>query len=151
MIVLNISCANGHQFEGWFASREIFGEQVALGLIECLECGSTRITALPSGPHVKRRALETTGAFSAEALPTGPSEKLIYTESGRKIFMALAALARSAENVGERFTEEARRIHYEEIPARNIRGIASRDEARELLDEGIFVLPAPIPPENETH
>ena len=60
-------------------------------------------------------------------------------------------MARQAENVGERFPEEARRIHYDEAPARTIRGIASQDETRDLLEEGIMVLPAPVPPESETH
>ena len=60
-------------------------------------------------------------------------------------------MARKAENVGERFPEEARRIHYDEAPARGIRGIASADETMELLEEGIFVLPAPVPHEDEFH
>jgi hypothetical protein len=68
-----------------------------------------------------------------------------------KIFKALATIARKAENVGTNFPEEARRIHYEEVPARSIRGQATHEETRELLEEGILVLPAPIPPENETH
>ena len=61
------------------------------------------------------------------------------------------AQARQAENVGERFPEEARRIHYDEAPARTIRGIASREETEELLEEGILVLPAPVPPEGDLH
>lgn len=64
---------------------------------------------------------------------------------------ALATMARHAENVGERFPEEARRIHYDEAPARTIRGVASLDETRDLLEEGIFVLPAPVPPDEEIH
>ena len=64
---------------------------------------------------------------------------------------ALVSMARKAENVGERFPEEARRIHYDEAPARSIRGVATADETRELLEEGIAVLPAPIPPEDELH
>jgi len=60
-------------------------------------------------------------------------------------------MARQAENVGERFPEEARRIHYDEAPARTIRGVATADETRDLLDEGIIVLPAPVPPEDELH
>jgi hypothetical protein len=67
------------------------------------------------------------------------------------LHQALLKMARQAENVGERFPEEARRIHYEEVPARTIRGIATADETRELLDEGILVLPAPVPPEDEFH
>jgi hypothetical protein len=64
---------------------------------------------------------------------------------------ALVSMALKAENVGERFPEEARRIHYDEAPARSIRGVATLDETRELLEEGIAVLPAPVPPEGELH
>ena len=67
------------------------------------------------------------------------------------LHQALVNMARRAENVGERFPEEARRIHYDEAPARTIRGTATADETRELLDEGIAVLPAPVPPEDEIH
>ena len=68
-----------------------------------------------------------------------------------QLHLALVTMARQAENVGERFPEEARRIHYDEAPARNIRGVATADETLELLDEGILVLPAPVPPEDEFH
>ena len=61
------------------------------------------------------------------------------------------SMARKAENVGERFPEEARRIHYDEAPARCIRGVASADEARDLLEEGILVLPAPLASTEEFH
>ncbi len=61
------------------------------------------------------------------------------------------SMARKAENVGERFPEEARRIHYDEAPARSIRGVASADEARDLLEEGILVLPAPLASTEEFH
>ena len=67
------------------------------------------------------------------------------------LHQALVNMARLAENVGERFPEEARRIHYEEVPTRSIRGVATADETRELLEEGIMVLPAPVPPESEIH
>jgi len=67
------------------------------------------------------------------------------------LHQALVSMARLAENVGERFPEEARRIHYDEAPARTIRGIATADETRELLEEGIAVLPAPVPPDDEMH
>lgn len=68
-----------------------------------------------------------------------------------QMHQALMTLARQAENVGERFPEEARRIHYDEVPARNIRGVATADETRDLLEEGIVVLPAPVPSEDEIH
>ena len=69
----------------------------------------------------------------------------------KQLFASLVMMARTAENVGIHFPEEARRIHYNEAPARTIRGIASSDETRELMEEGIMVLPALVPPESETH
>jgi len=75
----------------------------------------------------------------------------VATSGVAQLQQTLAAMARQAENVGERFPEEARRIHYDEAPARAIRGVATIDETRELLDEGIVVLPAPVPPEDEMH
>ena len=68
-----------------------------------------------------------------------------------QLHRALVSMARKAENVGERFPEEARRIHYDEAPARTIRGVATLDETRDLLEEGILVVPAPVPPEDEMH
>ncbi len=75
----------------------------------------------------------------------------VATSGVAQLQQTLAAMARQAENVGERFPAEARRIHYDEAPARAIRGVATIDETRELLDEGIVVLPAPVPPEDEMH
>ncbi len=68
-----------------------------------------------------------------------------------QLYQTLVLAAKQAENVGERFPEEARRIHYDEAPARSIRGVASADETLELLEEGILVLPAPVPHEDEFH
>lgn len=142
MIILNLQCANHHRFEGWFASRVAFDQQAERGEVRCAMCQSDQVTALPSAPRVSRNHQ------SPEAVPSPPAE---IQEASAKLFQALAAIARQAENVGERFPEEARRIHYEEAPARSIRGQATQDETRELLEEGILVLPAPVPPENETH
>ena len=98
---------------------------------------------MPSAPHVKRGA---TGDATPEkaAMP-------VLAPAMSQLHEALVSMARKAENVGERFPEEARRIHYDEAPARSIRGVATADETRELLEEGIAVLPAPIPPEDELH
>lgn len=101
------------------------------------------VSLLPSAPHVKRGTAGGTGDEPRPAMsPTVPAVQL---------FQLLARAARQAENVGERFAEEARRIHYEEVPARAIRGQASANETMELLEEGILVLPAPVPHEDEFH
>lgn len=122
MIVLNLTCGNQHQFEGWFASAEEFLRQSETRLVSCPYCSDASITRLPSGPHVKR-AVATSGAMSEQ------------------VIAAMAELARDSENVGARFPEEARKIHYEEVAARSIQGIATITEVKALIEEGIAVLP----------
>jgi hypothetical protein len=153
MIVLNLSCSNDHVFEGWFASRAAFAAQLERSMVYCPQCNSVVIHALPSGPHVRRRdnKIEVKQEGNSEENVAMQALQTAESSAAQKLFTMLAVMARSAENVGVRFPEEARRIHYEEVPARNIRGIATREEARDLVEEGIFVLPAPLPPENEIH
>ncbi|MCF8179443.1 MAG: DUF1178 family protein [Sulfuritalea sp.] len=144
MIVLNLLCDQGHQFEGWFASGEAFRSQSLRHLVHCPQCQTSEISQLPSAPYVRRAGgSEPTDAMQPVAETPSPAVTQLH--------QALIRMARQAENVGEQFPEEARRIHYDEAPARNIRGIASADETRDLLEEGIFVLPAAVPPEDEFH
>ncbi len=140
VIVLNILCDSGHRFEGWFTSSDAFREQCERRLVLCPRCQTSEVSLLPSAPYVRRNV-----AQPPAAIPAVPDE----VAAG--LYQALAMAARKAENVGERFPEEARRIHYDEAPARGIRGIASADETMELLEEGILVLPAPVPHEDEFH
>jgi hypothetical protein len=135
MIVLNLVCGAGHGFEAWFASTDAYDQQAAAGLVSCPHCLNTAIVRLPSAPHVRR------------------SESPMQPEAAVKpgTIEELAKLASDAEDVGQRFPEEARRIHYDEAPARTIRGEASVAEALELLEEGIPVLPAPIPGKKSRH
>lgn len=140
MIVLNLLCDRGHQFEGWFASGDAFRDQSHRHLVLCPRCQTSGVSQLPSAPHVKRGATEVAIA-----------EKPVLAPAMTQLHQALASMARQAENVGERFPEEARRIHYDEAPARTIRGVATANETRDLLEEGIVVLPAPVPPDDELH
>jgi hypothetical protein len=155
MIILDLLCDNGHRFEGWFASSDAFRDQQVRQLVQCTYCQTSSVTQLPSAPYVRRGGATTMqerniyDALDANGLTAPPP--LTQPEAAQKIFQTLAVMARQAENVGDRLPEEARRIHYKEAPARNIRGIATVEETRELLDEGIMVLPAPVPPESETH
>jgi hypothetical protein len=148
VIVLNILCDNGHHFEGWFASSDAFREQRTRALVTCPHCHSAEVSQLPSAPHVLRGGQDLTPTSPA---PGTTATDVSVSSVAQAVYQKLAAMARQAENVGERFPEEARRIHYDEAPARTIRGIASQDETRDLLEEGIMVLPAPVPPESETH
>ena len=138
MIVLNLVCSKEHRFEGWFASAEAFDDQCRRALVSCPFCNDAQVTRLPSGPRVigsQREGLE--------------AESLAVVQE--QLMEALKASVRGSENVGQRFPEEARKIHYKEAPARSIRGVASVKETHELLDEGIVVIPLPVPPSEETH
>ena len=138
MIVFNLTCAREHAFEGWFASGDEFERQCLQGLVTCPVCGNHEVSRLPAVPHLRRASNE-----AAETLPQdGNLEHLLQ---------GLRQLMESSEDVGERFAEEARRIHYEESSLRSIRGITSLEEASELLDEGIPVLPLPITPKKGLH
>lgn len=139
MIVLNLTCEHQHRFEGWFASNDEYARQSGQGAVSCPVCDSRQISKLPSNPRIGR-------AGQTEAAAPPQEQQALQTA-----LEFLARLAAGSENVGQRFPEEARRIHYDEAPARSIRGVATRKEAVELLEEGITVLPLPLPPEDERH
>jgi hypothetical protein len=140
MIVLNLICPHEHRFEGWFSSSEAFEDQQKRGLVTCPFCNDAGVSRLPSGPHVVRSspARDSDGNETAAAVQAQLRE-------------AIQAYVRNSENVGDHFPEEARKIHYREAPARNIRGVATVEETREMLEEGIVVVPLMIPPSEETH
>ena len=132
MKVLNLRCARGHGFEGWFSSEEDFLGQQQRGLLSCPMCGSAEVTRLPSAPHL-----------NLGAPPPAHSEE----ERGQAAWLRMVReVLAHTEDVGERFAEEARRIHYGEAEHRGIRGQATPQQTEELLDEGIPVLPLPLPP-----
>jgi hypothetical protein len=133
--VYNLRCAGDHAFEGWFTSAEDFESQRRQSLLSCPICASADVRKALSAPYVS------TGAAPAEVqtavMPSADQLQAMMLRLAREV----AALT---EDVGERFPEEARRIHYKEVPERGIRGQASRDDVRELHDEGITVLPLPF-------
>jgi len=144
MKVFNLGCHQEHAFEGWFASAEAFDDQLAQGLIECPFCGDKAIRRLPSAPRLN---LSSAGA-EVPAPPSGGSGTE-GTPSAQQMQVLWAKVARyireNTEDVGDRFAEEARRIHYAEAPERAIRGTATREESKELADEGIEVFAFPMP------
>ena len=137
MKVLNLRCSQAHGFEGWFASEDEFQSQLSRGLVECPLCGDTAITKMLSAPRLNLGAAEPTGKQDVVSMPDA-SLQAAWMKMVRHVMA-------NTDDVGERFAEEARRIHYGEVPERSIRGQASRDETEALLDEGIGVLPLPIP------
>ena len=133
MIVFDLQCAHGHAFEGWFDSGDAFERQLASDLVRCPVCDVPSVTRVPSA-----RVSVSRGDAAAPSVPE--------TVAGLppEVLKKLREAVRNTENVGRRFPEEARKIHYEEVPHRPIRGVATPDEAKELADEGVDF--APIPP-----
>ncbi len=144
MKVFNLQCSAHHRFEGWFASDEDYASQVERGLLACPMCADKTIQKLPSAPRLNFGAVE---APQAKA----PSEKqaVVAGDPAQDLQAAYLQLARrivsETEDVGERFAEEARKIHYGEVEERGIRGQASREETEALLEEGITVMPLSLP------
>jgi hypothetical protein len=142
--VFNLRCENTHTFEGWFSSAEEFESQRDRGLLACPICNSSEVVKAPTAPYVGKSAPESAAApVPAEAarqaamMPTPAQMQAMFMTMAREI-------ARNTEDVGERFAEEARKIHYNEVPARGIRGMTSKDEAQALNEEGINVMPIPF-------
>jgi hypothetical protein len=149
MKVLDLRCVHGHRFEGWFASGEVFETQLAQGLVECPVCGDRSIAKLPAAPRLNLSgatappAGRATGAVqeaeASEPRRPGPEPEAQWLRAMREM------LART-ENVGDRFADEARKMHYGEVEERAIRGQATRSQAEALIEEGIGVLALPLPP-----
>ena len=150
MKVLNLRCDGGHGFEGWFASEDDFQSQSARGLVTCPMCSDAQITRLPSAPR-----LNLSGARAPEPIQSGPQPSTNKAASGpvgapsnemQALWVkAVQHVLQNTEDVGERFPEEARRIHYGETAQRGIRGQASAEDREALADEGIEVMPLPLP------
>ena len=135
--VFNLNCEQQHAFEGWFASAEAFDAQLAAGQVQCPMCGSTAITKALSAPRLNLGAEPPREQRQVAAMPTAEQVQALFLKMAREIVA-------STEDVGERFAEEARRIHYKEAPERGIRGVTSRQEADALEEEGISVMPMPF-------
>ena len=141
MIVFDLACPHGHRFEGWFPSGEDFERQQAGGLVRCPVCDAGEVKRLPSARVSVRKSAAPAGPAAAapEASPRASAVAGLPPELVEK----LREVVRNTENVGARFPEEARRIHYQETPARSIRGKASAEEAEALREEGIDFSPLP--------
>ena len=139
MIVFELICADRHRFEGWFASAEDFEGQKARGLLSCPACGASRIEKLLTA-KIGRPDAEA----PASAQPAASAKP-------RSVDEMINAILLNTENVGKDFPAEARRIHRAQARERNIRGIATGEETRDLLEEGIAVMPLPIPPREDWH
>ena len=152
MIVFDLLCDVGHRFEGWFGSAADFASQRTRGLVQCPSCGSGHVERIPSAARFNRGAPEPKARPELKE-PPAPTGKTPDMEGKDAFAIAqmlysrmLDELLSKSEDVGKEFPAEARRIYYEETPARTIRGQATQKEHEELLEEGIPVARLPVPP-----
>lgn len=157
MKVLDLSCLSGHVFEGWFGSEDDFLSQLTRGLVQCPVCGSASVHKKLSAPRLNlsraKAPDDSTSVISPSSEQGAPSGASLTPpmseEMQAELQSALAKVVRhvlaSTDDVGDRFAEEARRIHYGETDERAIRGRATADEAKELVEEGIELMAIPIP------
>ena len=143
MKVLNLRCAHDHTFEGWFGSEGDFQSQLERGLVECPLCGDRTVGKLPTAPRISMSRARDLAEPSGHdgAAPVSPEALTMQAMWMRAVQHVLT----HTDDVGERFPEEARRIHYGETEERAIRGRASPDERRALQDEGIDVMSIALP------
>lgn len=139
MIRFSLHCDKGHEFEGWFSSGADFDGQSERGLVECPVCGSRQVGKALMAPAV---------AVSREAVARPLAMDPERREMMRKLREMVQAVKQNSEDVGDRFADEARRIHHGESEARGIIGRASSEDAKSLIDEGIEIAPLPEFPDD---
>ncbi|MGV0879741.1 DUF1178 family protein [Martelella sp. FLE1502] len=141
MIHYSLRCDNGHDFDGWFAGSADFDKQVESGFLTCPVCNSAKVSKSLMAPQV-------TTARKQESRKAALVDKA-QREAMEKLRKAVAEIRANAEDVGERFPDEARKIHYGESEERGIIGEANADEVRDLLEEGIEIMPLPLLPDDK--
>ena len=162
MIRYNLVCAKGHEFESWFANSAAYDKQARRGLLECPNCGSTKVEKALMTPRLARTGKSevaipappeavTAPEPAAPAAPEPAAPVAVISPQERELRTKLKELrdhlVANSENVGQRFPEEARKMHYGEKKHRSIYGSASPDDAKALHEEGIEFAPLPVLPD----
>jgi hypothetical protein len=148
MKVIDLKCAFEHCFEGWFSSEDDFLEQCNRSLVQCPVCGDQRISKKPSAPRLVRSVTRSKAADSAEKSPE-MTESFGLQSYQREMIALTRSIIANTVDMGAEFSNEARKMHYGESPDRAIRGTASIQEARSLIEEGIDVIALPMRIANE--
>jgi hypothetical protein len=157
MIHYNLRCERGHAFESWFQSSAAYESQEKRKLVNCPACGSAKVERAIMAPQIvsnkkARDKAEPVSAVPADAAATASTPTPLLMAQERELRAKLKELrdhiVKNADNVGERFPNEARKMHYGDIEHRPIYGEASPDEARALIEEGVEVSPLPVLPDD---
>jgi hypothetical protein len=153
-----LACDKGHEFDSWFQSSDAYDKQAKRGLVSCPSCGSSKVAKALMAPRLKRTDKTSRGPEPVEiqpaAAPAAPPEKTpvaIMSDQEREFRTKLkelrAHLTKNADYVGQKFPEEARKMHYGELEHRSIYGEASAEDAKALHEEGIEFHPLPVLPD----
>lgn len=167
MKVLNLQCGQRHSFEGWFGSEDDFQSQLARGLVECPMCADKTVAKMPSAPRLNFGGHAPPGAASEQTHTSASSSPAAVKDAERSTALSLATeqpaqsgpsheqqaaflnavrhVLANTEDVGDRFANQARAMHYGDAEPRSIRGQATQREAVELTEEGIHVMALPMP------
>jgi hypothetical protein len=153
MIRYNLHCERGHAFESWFQSSSAYDSQIKRKLVNCPACGSVKIEKAIMAPQIARKkdggqAPQPETTTEVSTVPSTPLMMAQERELRAKLKELRDHVTKNADNVGEQFSTEARKMHYGDIEHRPIYGEATPDEARSLIDEGIEVSPLPVLPED---
>jgi hypothetical protein len=162
MILYRLKCEKRHEFEAWFSNSAAFDRQAKRGQVSCPRCGTTRVEkalmtpSIAKGGRRKRAEKPAEPGSPQSAAPPQPAPQAppethrlaAHGELSAAMRKLRAEIEAKSEYVGPRFPEEARKIHYEEAPARGIYGEATREEAQALSEEGIEFFPLPPLPED---
>ncbi|MEO0328468.1 MAG: DUF1178 family protein [Pseudomonadota bacterium] len=149
MIKYALICESDHRFEAWFGSSDDYDKQRKRGFVSCPHCGSTKVSKALMAPGVSGTKKSGAGDGAAEGLPMANMPSSLPSELMDKLRELKKHVEANSENVGDKFSEEARKIHYGESEARGIYGKASVEDAVGLAEEGIGVVPIPDLPEDK--
>ena len=158
MIHYALICKQGHQFESWFQDSAAYDKQAKRGLVACPQCGSVKVEKAIMAPRLSATAKKERTAIQAPAataeptpVPAAPGPVALISPQEQEFRAKLKELrdhlTKNADNVGAKFPEEARKMHYGEIDHRSIYGVATPEEATELSEEGIEFHPLPPLPD----
>ncbi len=145
MIKFTLACEAGHDFEGWFGSSEDFDAQIKRDLVSCPYCGAVKVEKALMAPSVSTSKTKQIIQDKINVASVNKGRQAMFAE----LKEMRDKITANAENVGERFPEEARKIHYGESEERGIYGEASSEDVKDLVEEGVKIAPLPVLPDDK--
>jgi hypothetical protein len=145
MILFDVKCAKGHVFEAWFRDSNTADRQMAGRKVACPECGSSKVAKAPMAPRIGKK-----GGSETKSQPPSKEMVAMSAKLQKELGELRAKVEANCDYVGEKFAEEARKIHYGETDPRSIYGETSKEEAHELAEEGVEFARIPWLPRHDS-